>query len=269
MQALGHAGEVVGERGREVQEFLSQNLGEEGLRRAVVVVSTSDESPLRRLMAPKTATSIAEYYRDRGLNVLLLVDSLTRCARAIREVELSAGEIPVRQGYTSGVYVQLPRLLERAGNNEYGSITALYTNLTSGTEEFDPLADELKSILDGHIVLDPHLAREGIRPAIDPLSSVSRLFERLCQEEDRRAAADIVRILSRLRRDRDILLLGGSPDSELRAALAVETEVRSLLSQGPNEVCDYDQARANLHSTSERFRALLARETVSIETSAT
>jgi FliI/YscN family ATPase len=237
---------LVGERGREVQEFIHECLGEEGLARSVVVVATSDESPLRRLIAPQTATSIAEYYRAQGLRVLLLVDSLTRTARAIREVELAAGEPPVRQGYTSGVYTELPRLLERAGNDDSGSITALYTVLTTGEQDSDPLADEIKSILDGHLVLSQQVQLEGIRPAIDVLRSVSRLREKLQSEEVRVCMENLLTVLGRLRRDRDIVLLGGSPDPALRTALRIEPELKRFLSQRPKD-----------HTTSKELHLML------------
>ncbi|MBN8550408.1 MAG: FliI/YscN family ATPase [Deltaproteobacteria bacterium] len=243
---------LVGERGREVQDFIEHGLGPAGLARSVVVVATSDESPLRRLLAPKTATAIAEHYRDQGLRVLLLIDSLTRTARAIREVELSAGEIPVRQGYTAGVYSELPKLLERAGTNSCGSITALYTILTSGEEEHDALADEIKSILDGHLVLSSALARQGMRPAIDPLHSVSRLQEKFLDQRQLSQASTIQNLLSRLRRDREILLLGGTPDPELKAALQLEPDLMQLLTQAPNE-------SSPLHETTHRLAAIVAR----------
>jgi FliI/YscN family ATPase len=232
---------LVGERGREVQDFLRTNLGGTGLARSVVVVATSDEVPLRRSLAPKTATTIAEHYRAQGANVLLLVDSLTRTARAIREVELAAGEIPVRQGYTAGVFTQLPQLLERAGTDSQGSITALYTILTNGDDLPDPLAEEAKSLLDGHITLDSKFAEEGIRPAINPLVSVSRLSEKLLSRSEA-ASVDALRcMLGRLRRDKDILLMGGTPDAELAAALHLESRLRDLLNQRADEsICRKD-----------------------------
>ncbi len=251
---------LVGERGREVREFIDNCLERPGMRRSVVVVATSDESPLRRLLAPKTATAIAEWYRSRGLNVLLLVDSLTRTARAIREVELASGAIPVRQGYTTGVYSELPRLLERAGNDDRGSITAIYSVLTSGNEEFDPLADEIKSILDGHLILDPRIAQSGIQPSIDPLASVSRLAHKLYDPAYQRIRQTIISILARLRRDRDIVLMGGTPDPELAAALRVEPELMRFLNQAPNDTALLPQSlkhAAELVENFERFKSEL------------
>lgn len=243
---------LVGERGREVKEFIDSALGPEGLAKSVLVVATSDESPVRRLFAPKTATAIAEWYRDQGLNVLLLVDSLTRTARAIREIELVSGSIPVRQGYTAGVYTELPRLLERSGTSENGSITAVYSILISGTDEPDPLAEEMKSILDGHLVLDARLAAEGLRPAIDPLASISRLLERLLPADTLKIRDRLIAIISRLRRDRDLVLLGGQADAELKAALALEPRLKGFLSQHPHEHFDpssvLDQAMTFLKS---------------------
>jgi type III secretion protein N (ATPase) len=153
---------LVGERSREVREFIDETLGAENRQRSVIVVATSSDSSLMRQTAPYTATTIAEYLRDQGLNVLLIVDSLTRLARAIRETSLAAGELPVRHGYTNAVYTQLPRLVERAGTSSRGSITALYTVLTNTEDDIDPLADEVKSLLDGHLVLTQEFANLGV-----------------------------------------------------------------------------------------------------------
>lgn len=225
---------LVGERGREVNEFLNDSLGAEGLKRSIVVVATSDEPPLRRSLAAMSATAIAEHYRAQGKRVLLLIDSLTRVARAIREVSLAAGEIPVRQGYTARVYSELPQLLERAGNDARGSITAIYTVLTNA-DESDPLAEEIKSLLDGHIVLDETMIRHGVRPAIDPLKSCSRLFTRLHSADHQQTAEKIRSVLARLRKDKELLLLGGTPDAELQAALQIEPALYAFLSQGISE----------------------------------
>ncbi|MBQ9694482.1 MAG: FliI/YscN family ATPase [Kiritimatiellae bacterium] len=165
---------LIGERGREVREFIEQDLGADGLRRAVVVVATSDRPAMERVTAAYTATAIAEAFRDCGKRVLLLMDSVTRLARARRDIGLAAGEPPVRRGFTPSVFAELPRLMERAGNGETGSITALYTVLVEGDDKEDPIAEEVKSILDGHIVLSDTLAARGHYPAIDVLRSVSR-----------------------------------------------------------------------------------------------
>lgn len=225
---------LVGERGREVQEFLDETLGAEGLRRSVIVVATSDDSSLLRQTAPYTATTIAEYFRDQGKDVLLIVDSLTRMARAVRETSISAGDLPVRHGYTNSVYTQLPKLVERAGRSQRGSITALYTVLTNQEEDIDPLADEVKSLLDGHICLRKEISDLGIMPAIDITQSISRLFGRLHTPEYTLAARTVSNAMSRLLKDRQILLLGGAPDAELQRILNYQSELFDLVQQSTN-----------------------------------
>jgi flagellum-specific ATP synthase len=234
---------LVGERSREVREFIDETLGPEGLARSVVVVATSSDSSLLRQTAPYTATTIAEYFRDQGKHVLLIVDSLTRMARAIRETTLSAGELPVRHGYTTSVYTQLPRLLERAGTAQRGSITALYTVLTNTDDDIDPLADEIKSLLDGHLVLRPEIAQLGIRPAIDITQSISRLFSRLNTTPQQDAARGITRALNRIIKERDIIALGGSPDAELQKILQGQHTIVRLLSQMTNESTTLEHTR--------------------------
>lgn len=226
---------LVGERGREVNEFIHDSLGAEGLKRSVLVVSTSDESSIRRLMAAKTATAIAEHYRDQGKRVLLLIDSLTRSARAMREIGLAAGELPVRQGYTPSVFTELPKLLERAGNSDKGSISAIYTVLTNNEREVDPLAEEIKSLLDGHITLSTAVAQQGIRPAIDLTTSVSRVITRVRDREATQTISEALKLLARIKKDKDILLLGGTPDPELQRAIDLEPKLIKFLSQGVSE----------------------------------
>lgn len=226
---------LVGERGREVKEFIEHNLDAATRKRLVIVLATSDESSIRRRLAAHTATAVAEYFRDRSKKVLLLVDSLTRMARAIREVTLAAGELPVRQGYTSAVYTELPQLIERAGNNHLGSITAIYTILTGYDEAHDPLSEELKSLLDGHLVLNEKTLRLGLRPAIDPIKSISRLMPKIISNEQQRLISKIQAILARLDKDRDILIFGATPDAELSASLKVEEQLKALLNQSPLE----------------------------------
>ena len=226
---------LVGERSREVREFIEDTLGPDGLARSVIVVATSNDSSLTRQTAPYTATTIAEYFRDQGLNVLLIIDSITRLARAIRETSIAAGDLPVRHGYTNSVYTQLPRLIERAGTSARGSITGMYTVLTNTEDDIDPLADEVKSLLDGHIVLSKELANLGVLPAVDVTQSISRLFERLANQERRSNAQRLRRALTRLIKERDIVLLGGTPDRELEAILKHRALLTQLLSQQRDE----------------------------------
>jgi flagellum-specific ATP synthase len=226
---------LIGERGREVNEFLEDNLGAEGRAKSIVVMATSDEPALCRQMAAYTATSIAEYFRDQGKNVLLLVDSLTRTARAIREVGLANGELPVRQGYPSRVYSELPRLLERTGNNHKGSITAIYAVLRNEENDSDPLAEEIISLLDGHIILSKELANSGIRPAIDILQSLSRLQNKLISNQEQILVNKVRTTLAKLSKEKDFLLFGGTPDAELTNCLAIEKDLIKILTQNQNE----------------------------------
>jgi FliI/YscN family ATPase len=226
---------LVGERSREVREFIEETLGEEGRKRSVVVVATSSDSSLLRQTAPYTATTIAEYLRDQGSNVLLIVDSLTRLARAIRETSIAAGDLPVRHGYTNAVYTQLPRLVERPGTSPNGSITALYTVLTTTEDDIDPLADEVKSLLDGHIVLSKEMANIGIMPAVDITQSISRLSGRLTPPHVCGQARAVQRAMARYIRERDIALLGGTPDAELGNILRNQEMIRQVLSQDARE----------------------------------
>ncbi len=246
---------LVGERSREVNEFLIEALGKEGRSRSVVVVATSDESALKRATAPYTATAIAEYFRDQGKRVLLLIDSLTRVARAIRDLGLSSGELPVRQGYTPSVYSALPKLMERAGTSPRGSITAIYSLLSTDESEVDPLAEEVKSLLDGHLVLSRALVEEGIFPALDPLLSLSRLQSRLLSASAQRARAGAIALLAKLKRDRDIVLLGGTADKALQAALDLEPELKRFMGQRCHEVSRESDAQ-RLESISARYCAL-------------
>jgi flagellar biosynthesis/type III secretory pathway ATPase len=195
------------------------------------VVATSDDSSLLRQTAPYTATTIAEAFRDQGKDVLLIVDSLTRMARAVRETSIAAGDLPVRHGYTNSVYTQLPKLVERAGRSKTGSITALYTVLTNQDDDIDPLADEIKSLLDGHISLRKEIAEMGILPAIDITQSVSRLFTRLHSSQYCGAARCVSLAMSRYLKDRQVLLLGGTPDSELELILKHKQQLFDLFRQ--------------------------------------
>ena len=238
---------LVGERSREVREFIDDTLGDEERKRSVIVVATSSDSSLMRQTAPYTATTIAEYLRDQGLNVLLIVDSLTRLARAIRETSLAAGELPVRHGYTNAVYTQIPRLVERAGTSSRGSITALYTVLTNTEDDIDPLADEVKSLLDGHLVLTHELANLGVLPAVDITQSISRLSGRLTSREHQERSKGVQRAFHRYLRERDIALLGGTPDPELHAILRNQHVLRELLSQRREESSTLAETEREIH----------------------
>ena len=229
---------LVGERGREVRDFLEESLGPEGRARSVVVVATSDAPALVRLRAAHVATSVAEWFAERGARVLLLVDSLTRFARAQREVGLAAGELPARHGYPPSVFQALPRLLERAGNRERGGITALYTVLVAGGDLDEPIADEARSILDGHVVLDRRLAERGHWPAVDVLQSLSRLMPAVAGEAHRASAARMRELLAAYERQRDLVVLGayrrgGDPTAD--AALDRIGAIEAFLRQRPDE----------------------------------
>jgi flagellum-specific ATP synthase len=210
---------LVGERGREVREFIENDLGPEGLARSVVIIATSDQPPLVRLRACFVATRIAEWFRDRNQDVLLLMDSLTRAAMAQREVGLSAGEPPATRGYPPSVFALLPRLLERAGPGEVGSITGLYTVLVDGDDHNEPIADSARSILDGHVVLDRKLATSGHFPSIDVLESVSRVANAVTTREQRAAATELRRMLAAYRDVRELVEIGAyvtgtNPDAD-------------------------------------------------------
>ncbi|MFZ0564617.1 MAG: type III secretion system ATPase SctN [Chlamydiales bacterium] len=199
---------LIGERGREVREFIEKDLGEEGMARSVVVVSTSDQASQLRLNAAYVGTAIAEYFRDQGKAVVLMMDSVTRFARALREVGLAAGEPPARAGYTPSVFSTLPRLLERSGNSDKGSITAFYTILVAGDDMNEPVADETKSILDGHIVLSNALAHAYHFPAIDVLTSISRLVTQVAKEEQLKLIAKAREVLANYKKNEMLIRIG-------------------------------------------------------------
>lgn len=240
---------LVGERGREVGEFLDGCLGEAGRSKSVVVVATSDAPALERLRAAEVATAYAEHFRDRGKRVLLLVDSVTRVARAQREVGLAAGEPPARRGYPPSVFAMLPRLLERSGQGERGSITAVYTVLVEGGDMDEPIADEVRGILDGHIVLDRVLAGRGRYPAIDVNGSISRVMDAIVTEPHRDAARRMRAALAIYEAKRDLVMLGAyvkGTDRELDDAIARMPKIEAFLRQSPKESVLVDDTVAML-----------------------
>ena len=230
---------LVGERGREVREFIEKDLGPEGMKRSVVVVATSDTSAPLRLRAAFTATAIAESYRDQGKNVMLLMDSVTRFAMAQREIGLAIGEPPATRGYTPSVFAMLPRLLERSGAGETGSITALYTVLVEGDDMNEPVADAVRGILDGHLVLSRTLAHFNHYPAIDVLESVSRLTRDVCTPEEIECAARAREHLALYRKNEDLVSIGAyqkGVNPELDQAIAIQEPLKKFLRQGVNEL---------------------------------
>lgn len=241
---------LVGERGRELREFVEASLAA-GLKRSVVVCATSDAPPLVRLRSALVATATAEYFRDQGKRVLLLMDSITRYARALREVALAAGEPPARRGYPPSVFAQLPKLLERAGNSEAGTMTAVYTVLVEGEDMDEPVADEIRGILDGHVVLSRKLAQRNHYPAIDVLASLSRLMTSVTDQEHQRAAAVLREHLAVYESNRDLIALGAyqeGNDAKIDAALAVIDAINGFLRQDSTAVYSLEDTRTALIS---------------------
>ena len=235
---------LIGERGREVREFIEKDLGEEGLRRAVVVCAPSDRSSMERLKAAYVATSIAEFFRDKGKKVLLMMDSVTRFGRAQREIGLAAGEPPTRRGFPPSVFSELPKLMERAGNSAKGSITALYTVLVEGDDMTEPIADETRSILDGHIILSRKLAQVNHYPAIDILASISRCQSAIVPKDHKEAAAKLREILAKYQEVELLLKIGEYQKGADRAtdeAIAKIDKVNAFLCQGLAERPGYDE----------------------------
>jgi type III secretion protein N (ATPase) len=241
---------LVGERGREVGEFLEHALGEEGRKRSVVVVATSDVAALERLRAAQVATAYAEHFRDQGKSVMLLVDSVTRFARAQREVGLAAGEPPTRRGYPPSVFAMLPRLLERSGQGARGSITALYTVLVEGGDMDEPIADEVRGILDGHVVLDRTIAARGRYPAVDPTVSLSRVMDAVVEPAHRDAARRLRALVAHYEAKRDLVVLGAyakGSDKELDDAIARMPKIEQFLRQSPHDRVAFEDTVALLH----------------------
>jgi flagellum-specific ATP synthase len=240
---------LVGERGREVNEFIEDSMGEAGMARSVVVCATSDMSSLLRMKAPQTASAIAEYFRDQGLKVFLMMDSVTRFAMAQREVGLAIGEPPSTKGYTPSVFATLPRLLERAGMSDKGSITALYTVLVEGGDMEDPIADAVRGILDGHIIMARKIADQGIYPAIDVLPSVSRLIQQLQPKPQYNAQRDVRTMMANLREVQDMLTIGAyvrgsNPDYD--RAIAMKDLIKDFCKQGTDERSTIEDAWATV-----------------------
>jgi FliI/YscN family ATPase len=254
MMARGTSADVnvialVGERGREVREFIEHDLGPEGLARSVVVVATSDQPALVRIKAAFVATTIAEFFRDQGADVLLMMDSVTRLATAQREVGLAIGEPPATRGYTPSVFAMLPRVLERAGTAPVGSITALYTVLVDGDDMNEPVADAVRSILDGHIVLSRELAHRHHYPAIDVLQSVSRLAPQLLATEHLDAGGRLRSLLAAHARAEDLIAIGAyipGSDPRVDEARAKLADIEGFLTQGTHDPYSRDEALGRL-----------------------
>jgi ATP synthase in type III secretion protein N len=240
---------LIGERGREVREFIEDSLGEEGLRRSVVVCATSDQPALVRLRAAFVATAIAEFFRERHGTVLFMLDTVTRLARAQREIGLAVGEPPARQGYPPSVFSMLPKILERTGNSANGTCTAIYTVLVAGGDMEEPIADEVRGILDGHFILDRALAERNQWPAIDVLASLSRVMSGIVTTQHREAAGKLRQVLAAYERQRDLILLGAYPrgsDPKTDEAIDRYEEITSFLAQGTHEHSGFDETAERL-----------------------
>ena len=242
---------LVGERGREVREFVEDSLGEEGRKRSVVLVSTSDQSPLLRMRAAMAATSVAEFYAARGKHVLLVLDSLTRYAMAAREIGLAAGEPPASKGYTPSVFVRLAKLVERAGNFRNGSITAFYTVLMEGDDQQDPVVDAVRSLLDGHVVLSRSMAAGGWYPPVNVLDSLSRLMPAVTAREHRAQAATVRRLLAAYARSEDLVRIGAykaGTDEDLDRAMRAMPFLREFLEQRSDERVTMQESISRLNA---------------------
>ncbi|XSD74299.1 flagellar protein export ATPase FliI [Bacillus subtilis] len=242
---------LVGERGREVREFIEKDLGKEGLKRSIVVVATSDQPALMRLKAAYTATAIAEYFRDKGQNVMFMMDSVTRVAMAQREIGLAAGEPPTTKGYTPSVFAILPRLLERTGANEHGTITAFYTVLVDGDNMNEPIADTVRGILDGHIVLDRALANKGQFPAVNVLKSISRVMSNISTKQHLDAANKFRELLSTYQNSEDLINIGAykrGSSREIDEAIQFYPQLIQFLKQGTDESALLEESIAVLTS---------------------
>lgn len=245
---------LIGERGREVREFIERDLGEEGMRRSVVVVATSDRPALERNKAAKTATAIAEYFRDQGKDVLLMMDSLTRFSMAQREIGLASGEPPVSRGYPPSVYSEMPKLLERAGRAAIGSITGLYTVLVDGDDFNEPITDTARSILDGHIMLSRKLGHKNHYPAIDVLQSISRCMSQIVGREHKGAASKLKTVLATYNEAEDLINIGAyksGSNSNIDYAISKIDAVNAFLCQDVDEKVDFEDSISRLEALFE------------------
>lgn len=240
---------LIGERGREVREFLENDLGEDGMARSIVVVSTSDQAAQLRINAAYMGTAIAEYFRNQGKKVILMMDSVTRFARALREIGLAAGEPPARAGFTPSVFATLPRLLERSGNSDKGSITAFYTILVAGDDLNEPVSDEVRSILDGHIILSAELARQYHYPAIDILASISRIISHIVSKEHLQLIGKVREVLANYKKNELLIRIGEyKPGSDKAADFAIKyiDKVNRFLRQAVDEACSFEETLEQL-----------------------
>lgn len=245
---------LIGERGREVKEFIENILGEEGMKRSIVVAATSEQPSLVKIKAAFVATTIAEYFRDQGMDVLFMLDSVTRIAMAQREVGLAVGEPPATRGYTPSVFALMPKLLERTGTNDKGTITGLYTVLVEGDDFNEPISDTARSILDGHIVLSRAMAHKNHYPAVDVLESISRVMPEVTSPEHRRAAGELRNLMAVYRQNEDLITIGAyvrGANAECDRAIKLMPEINKFLKQSTGEKIDYDTTIANLIKLSE------------------
>jgi flagellum-specific ATP synthase len=246
---------LIGERGREVREFLEENLGADGLARSVVVVSTGDQSPLARIRAAHVATAIADYFRQGGKKVLLMMDSLTRVAMAQREIGLAVGEPPTTKGYTPSVFSMLPRLLEQAGNSDSdGSVTGIYTVLVDGDDFNDPVTDAARSILDGHVNLSRQLAARNHFPAIDILTSASRVMVDITDDRHQRSAGQIREWMATYQKNEDLISIGAynqGSNPKIDQAIHMQARIEKFLRQGRNEVSNFGESTEQLFELTE------------------
>lgn len=245
---------LIGERGREVREFIERDLGEEGMRRSIVVVATSDKPALIRKKAAMTATAIAEYFRDKGKDVLLMMDSLTRFSMAQREIGLATGEPPVTRGYPPSMYSEMPKLLERAGNGEVGSITGLYTVLVDGDDFNEPITDTARSILDGHIVLSRKIAQKNHYPAIDVLASISRCMSQIADKDHKALAGKLKNVMATYNESEDLINIGAykaGSNKNIDFAISKIDKVNEFLMQATDSKMSFDEEMAELRSVFE------------------